>query len=87
MKRVTLHIVSETKINAATTAARWDHPTMGRTLTTTQTWAWRGGDAIVAVVGPGECWVALRINRTVRVLSAPSIRAALAAYGYEVRVA
>lgn len=90
MKRITIDLVSQDSIDPRTNELRYSHSVMSRWLTTTQTWKWRGGDAVVVLTEDGygrpDCWVALRLGKQFHAVCAPSVSAALAAFGYESKV-
>ena len=89
MQNITIDIVAQEKVDPRTVALRYEHPIMSRWFPTTQCWKWKGGDALVVVTGElgrAECWVALRLGNRLQAVCAPSIKAALAAFGYETRV-
>jgi len=86
-----INLVPEDKIDPRTWEAKFSHPVTRLWFSTTQMWAWEGGDALVVLTnnhyGEPECWIVLRMGDRFEVFAAPSIAAGLRAFGYESRVA
>lgn len=77
----TLRSVSPEKVSDITHFARQQH-WMGHFMAT-QYWAWKGGDAIVAVADDGGAWVFLRQGKRVGAYPAAGLMTAMRAAGMD----
>lgn len=82
-KALNHHGVNISKAHSDTQCVRYSHHIVGFSLSTTQVWSWKGGDAIVVVVGPqGDGWTVIRNEGTVTAVPG-SLHVAMQAVGMD----